>query len=97
MPGLIHEHQYELDKAAICAQHPAAEDVFEGVEWALLRGHLTELPTLSTRGNRAARYFATEHTEIMPQIIVLIGEEHAGATLKIVLLAARIVTVEPEK
>ena len=97
MSGLIHEHQYESDKASICTEHPAAEDVFEGVEWALVRGHATELPVLITSGDRAARYFTTQRTAIVPQIIVLVGEERVGETIKIVLLAARTVTVEPEK
>ena len=91
MPGLIHDHLYEADKAAICAKHPNAVDAFEAIEWALLRNHVAELPLLMTTGRRSARYFVTAGPAptLVPPILVVLGEENAGGETKIVLLAAR--------
>lgn len=89
MPGLIHEHQYESDKAAICAANQSAEDVFDAIEWALVRSDLSTLPIIESSASKSTRYLASQATARVPAILVILGEEVADGETKLVLLAAR--------
>lgn len=91
MPGLIHEHQYQADKAAITRSDPAMVDVFDAIEWALLRYDVSTLPVVAS-GSRTAWRYATPGTELVPSVVVVLGEEVADGETKIVLLAARVAT-----
>jgi hypothetical protein len=95
MPGLIHEPAYERSAARICETAPLLREVFEGVEWELVRAvDFVRYPVVGQDRHGDLHVYHVPATPAVPAVVVVFGFEPHGGETKIVLLDAKI--AEPD-